>query len=270
MVKTVLLCPPKFYQIEYEINPWMDVKNRVDANRAWEQYENLKSIHKKIGLHIEEIESQKGLPDMVYAANHGFVIDDIFIKANFRYKERRKEADFAEEYFRKKKFKIKKLPENIYFEGRGDLFYADHKFFCGYGKRSQIDSISYLQKILGGKVIPIEVNNPYYYHLDTCFAPLGGGSVVIFPNAFNKSDLEKIRINFRKVIETDIEDNKLLCCNLVAVNGSVVVGQGISEKFRQDIEKEGFELIEVPMDEFLKGGGSVKCLTLEYYKSREN
>ena len=267
MIDTILLCPPKYYQIEYEINPWMDVKNRVDVNRALEQYENLKSIYKKIGLIVEEIEPQKGLPDMVYAANHGFVIDDIFIKSNFRYKERRKEADFAEEYFTKKDFKIKKLPENISFEGQGDLFYRDNKFFCGYGKRSDKEAIPYLEKILGEKVISIAVNDPYYYHLDTCFAPLGNAIAIINPASFAKDDVIKIRKNFKKVIETGREDNKVLCCNLVSAKGVVIIGRGISNELKKELSSSGFEVIEVPTDEFLKGGGSIKCLTLEYFKS---
>lgn len=112
---------------------------------------------------------------MVYAANHGFVIDDIFIKANFRYLQRRQEADHAEKYFLKK--------------------------------------------------------------------------------------------NFKRVIETDTKDNNVMCCNLVSLNGAVVIGKGVSKKLKKDIRDEGWEVREAEMDEFLKGGGSVKCLTLEYFKS---
>ena len=269
MVDTVLLCPPTYYQIEYEINPWMDVKRRVNKPRAEEQYENLKEIYRKIGLKVEEIKPEAGFPDMVYAANHGFVIDDIFIKANFRYKQRRKEADFAEKYFRKKKFKVKKIPANISFEGQGDMFYRDGKFFCGYGKRTDREAIPFLEKIIGDEVISIAVNDPYYYHLDTCFAPLGNKKVVINPRSFSKEDVKKIKKNFKKVIETDIEDNRLMCCNLVAADGAGVIGKGISKNLKKEINSAGFEVKEAAMDEFLKGGGSVKCLTLEYFKSSE-
>ena len=270
MIDTVLLCPPKYYQIEYEINPWMNVNRRVDKSRAQEQFENLVEIYNKLGLKVEMIEAEAGLPDMTYAANHGFVIDDIFIKSNFRYPQRRKEAAAVEKYFLKKNFKVKKIPKNISFEGQGDLFYRGGKFFCGYGRRSDREAIPFIEKILGDDVIPIAVNDPYYYHLDTCFAPLGKGVAVINPSSFSKEDVKKIKKNFKKVIETDAKDNSVMCCNLVSADGAVVIGKGVSTKLKKGISALGWEGMEAPMDEFLKGGGSVKCLTLEYFKSREN
>ena len=270
MVDTLLLCPPKYYQIEYEINPWMDVKNKVIKSKAEEEFEKLVEIYKYLGIKVEQIAPQPGLPDMTYAANHGFVIDNLFIKSNFRFKQRRKEAQFAQEYFSKKNFKIKKLPENISFEGQGDLFFRDGKFFAGYGKRTDKEAVSFLENILGDELICLRVNNPYYYHLDTCFAPLGRGIAVINPASFSKEDIRKIKRNFKKVIETDTKDNKLLCCNLVSVDGAAVIGKGVSRELKKNISSLGWQVVEAEMDEFLKGGGSVKCLTLEYFNSRVN
>ena len=267
MADTVLLCPPKYYQIEYEINPWMDVKNRVNQSKAHEQYRKLKEIYKNLGVKVEEIAPGKGLPDMTYAANHGFVIDNIFIKSNFRFPQRRKEAEHSEEFLRKKGFKIKTIPEEISFEGQGDLFYRDGKFYCGWGKRTDRRAIPYLENLLGEKILTFEVNDPYYYHLDTCFAPLGKGIAVVNPASFSRADLEKIKKNFIKVIETDVKDNSVMCCNLVSEDGAVVTGKGISGQLKKEIGDFGWEVIEAEMDEFLKGGGSVKCLTLEWFKS---
>ncbi len=316
MISTVLLCPPKYYQIEYEINPWMHVENKVDYKRVQEEFDRLVEIYKKLGLNVLQIDPQPGFPDMVYAANFGFVIDDIFIRSNFRFPQRRKESYFAEEFFHSLRagpvakvsqvlasnrsrnkskvsiissslaypsvkqylgvplsrhpitsFKIQKLPENIFFEGQGDMFYRDGKFFCGYGKRTMKEAIPHLEKILGDKLITIEVNDPYYYHLDTCFSPLGNGRVVIKPTSFKKEDVVKIKKNFKKVIEVGEGDNSFHCCNIVAVGDTVVTGKGVSRVFKSTLQKEGFKIIETPMDEFFKGGGSVKCLTLEFFKS---
>lgn len=281
MVSTVLLCPPNYYQIEYVINPWMHLTNKVDTNRAMEEFDWVVEIYKRIGLEVLIIPQVQGLPDMTYAANLGFVIDNTFIKSNLKFPQRRKEADFAEEFFRNKsttgstsitsttarKFKIKTLPSDVYFEGQGDMFYKDGKFFMGYGKRSSKEASHYIREIIGEEPITFEVNDPYFYHLDTCFAPLGNGRVVINPRSFNKQDLSKLKKTFKKVIVTSEQDNKLLCCNLVAANGAIVIGQGISKDFRSTLKKEGYEVFETPMNEFLKGGGSVKCLTLELFNS---
>jgi len=49
------------------------------------------------------------------------------------------------------------------------------------------------------------------------------------------------------------------------INKNVVIGQGISGKLKRDIERYGFKAVEIPMEEYRKGGGSIKCLTLEFY-----
>ncbi len=300
MSSTVLLCPPKYYQIEYEINPWMHVENKVKKEIVQEEFEKLVAIYKKLGLNVLIIDPQPGLPDMVYAANFGFVIDDIFIRSNFRYPQRRKEAYFAEEFFKTLKagdttggpqkrrsstigervfyggeegqdprmnnFQIKTLPKDIFFEGQGDMFYRDGKIFCGYGKRTMKEAIPHLEKILGEKFITFEVNDPYYYHLDTCFAPIGRGIAVIKPSSFDREDVVKMKKNFKKVIEVGERDNPFYCCNVVAVGDTLILGKGIGIDIKNTFAKAGFEIIETPMTEFLKGGGAVKCLTLEFFR----
>lgn len=268
MITKVLLSPPTFYDIKYEINAWMHRENKVDKEKCREEFDSLVQAYKRIGLKIEIIKPQKGVPDMVYTANCGFVIDNIFIKSNFKYPQREKESEFAEKYFKDKGFTLKYLPKDVFFEGQGDLFYRDSKFFFGYGKRSNKRSIPYLEEILGQELHTFEVNDPYYYHLDTCFGPLGEGRIVINPLSFSKPDWDKINKLFSHVIETTKKDNQLLCCNLVCQNGAIVIGKGISKDLRKTFEKMGFEVFEVPMGEYLKGGGSVKCVTLEYCKKQ--
>ena len=261
---TVLLCPPTFYQIEYEINPWMDVHKKADRQKTKDEYHELKKIYQKLGLRVLEIKPQPGLPDMTYVANFGFVMGNTFIKSNFKYPQRRKEAEYAQKYFKDTGFQIVSLPDDVNFECRGDIFYAEGKYYCGWGKRTDKSAINHLARILDAPVIPLQTINPYYYHLDTCFAPLGEGRVVVNPSSFTDDDLCIINKHFDTVIEASTQDNEILCCNLVVVGNTIVVGKGISNELNATFKKHGFETVEVPMKEFRKGGGSVKCLTLEF------
>ncbi len=246
----------------------MHVENKVDPERTHEEFDNLKNIYKKIGLDVWIMDPEPGLPDMVYTANCGFVIDNLFIKANFRYQQRRKESDFAEKLFRQKKFKIATLPSNVYFEGQGDLFFRDGKFFAAYGRRTSKKAIGHLENILGEKIITFMVKkDPYFFHLDTCFAPLGKGKVIIHPASFSNDDIDKIKKNFRKVITVSKKDNPFFCCNIVATDDAVIVGKGMSKDIKRTLEKEGLKVFETPMNEYFKGGGSVKCTTLEFFRS---
>ena len=44
---------------------------------------------------------------------------------------------------------------------------------------------SKIGEMLGCRVIPLELVDPYYYHLDTCFCPLAPGVAIYFPGAFD-------------------------------------------------------------------------------------
>lgn len=261
----VLLCPPLFFDIEYEINPWMDLNKKVDQQKVQTEYQILKQTYLELGLDILEIEQGKNLPDMVYAANYGFVKNKIFIKSNFKFDERKGEETLAKQYFHKLGFTIKELPEHINWEGQGDFLTVGRKYFLGWGKRSDPESKKYLSDILQADIIDFELINPYYYHLDTCFLPLTTDTVAINAESFTKKGLEEINKHFSHIITVSKKDNDLLACNAVVTNKTIVLGKGISDALKNDFEKAGFGTKEVPMDEYRKGGGSVKCLTLEFF-----
>ncbi len=264
-MKKILLCPPTFYDIEYEINPWMHVENKVDKDKVLMEYEVLKNTYQSLGVEILEIDPVKGLPDMVYAANFGFVKNNLFVKSNFKYKERQKESEYSKKYFQNIGFEIAEIPAEISFEGQGDLLYSNGKYFMGYGKRSSLGAKKYLEDFLKGEVIEFELSDPYFYHLDMSFAPLDNKTVVINKNSFDQDGIDKIYKNFKNVIVAGDTDNKIFACNLVVVDKNIVVGQGISDELKNNFAKYGFKTHEVPTTEYGKGGGSVKCLTLEFF-----
>ncbi len=263
--KKIVMCPPDFFDIEYSINPWMNPKIRVDKKNALQQYNSIKDSFKKTGVEVIEILPVKGLPDMIYTSNAGYSEGDIFIKANFKAHQRKHESDKVEKYFREKGYQIFDIPENIIFEGEGDLIRSKSKYFLGCGQRSDPMAKDYLEDIIGEKITTLELTDPYFYHLDTCFGPLNDDIVVINESAFSEDSLVKIYARFQHVITTNDTDNSVLGCNLVVVEKNVFLGKGISEELQNNIKKFNYNLILPDMSEFLKGGGSVKCLVLEVF-----
>lgn len=264
-MKKVLVCPPSYYDIEYEINPWMSVQNKVDQKKVRKEFEALKKVYTELGVEMLEIPQEQGLPDMVYAANFGFPIGDMFIKSNFKYDERKREADISKLYFEAMGMKVKELPKDINWEGQGDFLTIGGRFFLGWGKRSDSASKEYLDDMLGVDVVDFELINPYYYHLDTCFTLLDEDTVAINPQSFTPEGLRKIFAHFSHVIPVSEKDNDLIACNSVVVGKMIVTAKGISNDLKDAYAQYGFTTREVPMDEFRKGGGSVKCLTLEFH-----
>lgn len=258
------MCSPLYFTIAYEINPWMHRENQVDQEKAIKQYDKLKKTYQTLGVEVIEIEPHISLPDMVYTANFGCMEGDMFIKSNFRYLQRRKESDLAARFLKKTlDCRISSIPDNIFFEGQGDLLKNHVRYFFGHGFRSQKEALPYLQDILPLPIIDLALTNPYFYHLDTCFAPLSQDAVIINPAAFPQESLKKIRQYFSFVIETDEKDNTHMACNLVVVGKTIVVGKGISKNLRKKCENIGFTVLEINMSEYLKGGGSIKCVSFE-------
>ena len=202
---------------------------------------------------------------MVYTANFGYVKNNLFIVASFKFPQRRGESALASAYLKDTfGYETVTLPDGIYYEGQGDLLSDGTRFFFGWGKRSDKKAKEYLEKYLQSPIIDFELVDPYYYHLDTCFAPLTQNIVVINPRSFTDDGKKKIYTLFSDVIETNEQDNDFLACNLVHVGKDIIVGKGTSEMFQNELSKRGYTIHEIPMIEYLKGGGSVKCCSLEF------
>ncbi len=264
-MKKILMCPPESFAIEYEINPWMKIGNMVDKEKAFKSYNELKAAYQNLGVEVFELKPQKGFPDMIYTANIGYAEKNVFIKANFKFEQRRPESDFAKDFFEEKDFRIFTLPEDIYFEGEGDLIRSSHKYFLGWGKRTDLKAKNFIEDILQKEIIDLELIDPFYYHLDTCFAPLNDNAALINRNSFTENGMQKIYDNFETVIEVDANDNSQLACNLVVVDSTVILGKRISAKLEEQLNKLNFRVTQIDMCEFLKGGGSVKCLSQEIF-----
>ena len=101
----ILMCPPDYFAIEYEINPWMNVRVGSDATRARQQWTDLRQTLEGLGVSVDLIEPVRGLPDLVFTANAGLVFRDLFIGSRFRYGVRQGEAPHFESWARSRGFR---------------------------------------------------------------------------------------------------------------------------------------------------------------------
>lgn len=257
----ILMCPPDFYGIEYEINPWMKVTQGSTPALAQQQWHGLHRTLLEAGAHVELMTPQKGLPDLVFTANAGLVFRQRFFTSRFRHEVRAREEPVFDAWFAAHGYTIDHLPEGTYFEGAGDALFCGEKLFAGYRIRSDVFGHQWLGQQLGVQVLPVELVNPSFYHLDTCFCPLKPGEAIWYPAAFDSYGQKVIRANVASLIEvTDTEANRF-GCNAVAVGATVVTNTGC-DQLAASLRERGYTPVATPLDEFLKSGGSAKCLTL--------
>ena len=83
-----LMCRPEHFTVSYSINPWMEPSRPTDTNLALQQWQSLYDTYRQLGHDIELIDHVEGLPDMVYTANGGSVIDGVAYGPKFRFRER--------------------------------------------------------------------------------------------------------------------------------------------------------------------------------------
>ncbi len=69
---------------------------------------------------------------------------------------------------------------NMFFEGAGDALFCGKTLFSGYRIRSDVQGHHYLAKALQRQNLPLELVDPRFYHLDTCFCPLAPSRHYIF------------------------------------------------------------------------------------------
>src|SRR5262245_33042922 len=95
----ILMCPPTHYSIEYEINPWMSRTRGAVVERARSQWQSLHDILVDLGVQIELMTPQPGLPDLVFTANAGLVYHHRFFSSHFRHEVRARETPFFDAWF---------------------------------------------------------------------------------------------------------------------------------------------------------------------------
>jgi N-dimethylarginine dimethylaminohydrolase len=260
-VQKLLLCPPDFYGIEYEINPWMSRAHNALPTLARNQWDRLRQTLIPLGARIELMIAQQNLPDMVFAANAGLVSGKKFIRSNFRYVERRGEEAHFEKWFSNSGYEIVRLPEGLYFEGEGDALFCGDVLFCGYRFRSDIRSHQAIGDILKSLVISVELVDDRFYHLDTCFCPLPGGEAIWYPAAFDEYGQKVVRQRVKDLVEVCPEEAAHFACNAVVLGKDIVLADR-SPQLCQSLKERGYRTHELPMSEFIKSGGACKCLTL--------
>lgn len=257
-----LLCPPAYYAISYEINPWMSLKHPANHARAIKQWQNLCAVLRRLGAKIRLLSPQPGVPDLVFTANAGLVVGRAFIRSNFRYPQRRREEPCAERYFRKAGFRIIRLPSQVHFEGEGDALWMKDTLVMGFKFRSEAPAHEVLTKALQARVLPVELADKRFYHLDTCFCPLDEKQALWFPKAFDRYGRKALREAAETLISVSEPDALRFACNTIVIGKTLVMPAGVSKALLEALKRRGFKIVTVELSEFLKAGGSAKCLVL--------
>jgi N-dimethylarginine dimethylaminohydrolase len=261
------MCRPDYFTVAYRINPWMHPEDPTDTSLAVKQWQVLYQTYLDLGFDVHLVDPIDGLPDMVYAANGGFVLDNIAYGASFTYAERQPEGPAYMDWFGANGYDVR-VPENTN-EGEGDFLLVGDVILAGMGFRSASKSHEELARIFGRPVITLNLINPSFYHLDTAIAvldpsPAAGqpANIAYLPSAFDGPSLAILRERYPDAVIVNEEDAAVLGLNSYSDGYNIVIASRAKD-FERQLRERGYNPIGVDLSELLLGGGGVKCCTLE-------
>lgn len=261
-----LMCAPDHFDVVYVINPWM--AGNVAQCRSDVAVCQWRALATLIGdvAHIERVKGQPGVPDMVFTANAGLVLGQSFVLSRFHHPERRGEEALFANWFADHGYHVIRMAPELPFEGAGDalLDRAENLLWMGHGHRTSERCASVLSSLLDIDVQPLKLVDERFYHLDTCFCPLEGGYLMYYPTAFDAASQARIaaRVPAARRIAVSDADALDFACNAVNCGRHVFLNRA-SNELVQRLTEFGFLLRQTPLGEFMKAGGSAKCLTLK-------
>jgi ornithine--oxo-acid transaminase len=256
-----LMCPPAYFDVSYAINPWMDLSVAVDRKRAWCQWEALVTTLRDAGAEVELLDPCSGLPDLVFTANLGLVDAGTFIPARMRHPERRPEPAHAEAWFREHGFEVRRLGEDVVQEGAGDGLPFEGTLVGGYRARSSASAYVHLARLVDANILPVELVDERFYHVDIVFCPLDSRCALLAPQAMDAESARLVGELVPDAIELTDDEAAAFCANAVVI-GRTVVMPACSKRLELELRQRGFEPVVVDVSEFLKAGGGPRCLTL--------
>ncbi len=269
----MIMTTPDHFEISYVINPHMAGNiGSVDTQRARQQWDELKSAFEACGTTVDVVEGMPGQPDMVFCANQTlpFRREDGgkgVVLSKMHASQRAGEVTHFKSWFGERGWEI---IDDVFhgetdFEGMGDALWHRGKrlLWGGHGFRTDLSVYETISGKLDTPVIALHLDDPDFYHLDTCLCILDEETALIFGPAFEAEGLEMIRRFFPRVVEApENEARELFACNAHSPDGKHVMIQRGCVQTNAALRDLGFTVIEVDTDEYLKSGGSVFCMKL--------
>ncbi|HEX8269240.1 MAG TPA: arginine deiminase family protein [Flavobacterium sp.] len=219
--------------------------------------------------------------NQIFTRDIGFVIDDIFIKANIL-PERETELD-AIQYILDQvdPKKVLRPPEEVHIEG-GDVMLWDNHIFIGTYKgadykdyitaRTNMLGVEYIKQLFPNKIVKefdlvkskLEARENAL-HLDCCFQPISHGKAIVYEGGFrSKEDYQYIVDLFgdENLFHITTEEMYHMHSNVFSISPDVVISEQNFTRLNTWLRNDGFIVEEVPYAEIAKQEGLLRCSTL--------
>ena len=219
--------------------------------------------------------------NQIFTRDIGFVIDDVFIKANILPD---RQAEFqAIEYIVKQMNpdKVVTPPDEVHIEG-GDVMPWNEHIFIGTYKgddykeqvtaRTNMAGVAFIQRLFPHKKVKefdlvkskTEARDNAL-HLDCCFQPVGKDKAIIYKGGFrSEADYQYLVDIFgaENLFHIEREEMYEMNSNVFSISPEVVVSEKHFTRLNAWLRAQGFTVEEIPYSEISKQEGLLRCSTL--------
>lgn len=219
--------------------------------------------------------------NQIFSRDIGFVIDDVFIKANIL-EDRNRELD-AINYIidQLNPAKVIQPPKEVQIEGGDVMLYNDHIFIGTYKgsdyanyitARTNMQGVQYIKDLFPNKIVKefdlvkskIEPRDNAL-HLDCCFQPVGHNKGIIYKSGFREEADYMYLVNLfgkENLFHITRDEMYNMNSNIFSIAPDVVVSEKNFTRLNNWLRENGFTVEEIPYAEIAKQEGLLRCSTL--------
>ncbi len=219
--------------------------------------------------------------NQIFTRDIGFVIDDVFIKANIL-PDRERELDAIQFVIdQMNPNKVVRPPEEVHIEGGDVMLWNDYIFIGTYKgsdykdyitARTNMAGVNYIKELFPNKIVKefdlvkskMEARDNAL-HLDCCFQPVGDNKGIIYKSGFREeADYRYLVKLFGKenLFHITREEMYNMNSNVFSIAPNVVVSEKNFTRLNTWLREQGFTVEEIPYAEIAKQEGLLRCSTL--------
>jgi N-dimethylarginine dimethylaminohydrolase len=219
--------------------------------------------------------------NQIFSRDIGFVIDDIFIKANIL-PDRERELDAIQYVIdQMDPNKVVRPPDEVHIEGGDVMPWNDHIFIGTYKgsdykdfitARTNMQGVNYIKELFPNKIVKefdlvksrLEPRDNAL-HLDCCFQPIGKDKGVIYKSGFREEADYLYLVDLfgmDNLFHIEREEMYNMTSNFFSIDTNVVVIEKNFTRLKNWLLERDFIVEEIPYAEIAKQEGLLRCSTL--------
>jgi N-dimethylarginine dimethylaminohydrolase len=267
-LRSVLLCKPTHFAL-HPINviaeSFIQQNALPNPERVLREHQVFTRALIEAGVEVAWVEPDPRLPYQVFTRDIGVMTPRGALLGTFRESIRQGEATSAVAVLNGRVpiwRRIEAAP-GVAFEG-GDYTYVDNeRVAVGIGARTTAEGVECLRALapeLAVEIVPVPFD-PKFLHLDMIFCVLSERVCAICKEALPDDFLNRVKSWGFEMVDVPIEGVFRLNCNLLALDEGVVVSPARNTEVNGQLRAMGFKIVEVELEEILKGGGGPHCMS---------